>query len=450
MPRLLLTALLALLLFVPVAQASSSQVMSFEAPAELLLDSKREQTLDEIQSFGVSHVRALVYWRQFSAQPRSRKRPRFDTTDPEAYPAGKWGVLDRLVDSIARRKMTIQLTLTGPVPRWATKKRRGKVKDPSAKWFGRWARAVATRYGARVNMWSIWNEPNHPDFLGPQYKNGRPHAPRLYGRLYRAGERAIHRVRGGSDDIVLFGETAPIGNDRVVAPLRILRGALCLDSDYEKKRDCKRLRVDGYAHHAYARTPWTRAEGRNEVNIASLDRLSQAIDKAVRAGVVGRSARDIYLTEYGIQSKPDRFGVSYTRQAEYNAISERIAYANPRVKLFSQYLLYDDRKQSAFQSGLRTHRGGKKRAYDGFILPLAATRYGSRDVLWGRVRPATGPTRVTIQRRVGKGRWRQVQQVQTKGTTYGLSTAHRRGQRYRAVWTRPDGKRITGPKIRAY
>jgi hypothetical protein len=456
--RLILISLVVLLL-PAAASASSKQVMTFEAPAELLLDGAREQALDEIQGFGVGHVRALVYWRQFSANPKSRSKPRFDTADPNAYPPGTWDALDHLVDSIQRRRMTIQLTLTGPVPTWATKKRRGSIKDPSAKWFGRWARAVARRYGNRVNMWSIWNEPNHPEFLGPQYKRGKPHTPRLYRGLYAAGESAIHGAPGGSKDKVLFGETAPIGNQNVVSPIAFLRGALCLSKDYEKSRGCKKLRVDGYAHHAYSRkgNPTFVSEDPEEVSIGTLSRLTSALDKAARAGAIAGN-RGIYLTEFGVQSYPDRIGgVSLTRQAELLAISERIAYANPRVKAFSQYLLFDDKprsgprtqRYSGFESGLRTSKGKKKPAYNGFMLPLAAKRYGSQDVLWGRVRPATGPTQVTIEHRVGNGKWKRLTALQTSGV-YGFRTAHRSKHRYRAVWTRPDGVTFRGPAIRAY
>lgn len=464
MPRQLVLALLALLaaaLLAPAAApASSTQVMTFEAPFELIDDGAREPTLDEIQSFGVTRVRALIYWQDFTARPRSRRRPGFDRRDPAAYPAGTWDRLDHLIDSIQRRGMSVQLTLTGPVPRWATKRRRGHLNSPSAKEYGRWARAVATRYGDRVDLWSIWNEPNHPSFLKPQYKRGKPASPRIYRRLYLAGERAIHGVPGGRGDTVLFGETAPIGNANVVSPLGFLRGAMCLSKSYKKARGCGKLRIDGYAHHAYTRRngPTFVFDDPDSVSIGSLDRLETALDKAARAGAIDRD-RAIYLTEFGIQSKPDPIaGVSFTRQAEYLAISERIAYANPRVAAFSQYLMRDDKprrgsraeRYSGFETGLRTSKGKKKRAYNGFILPLAATRYGSSDVLWGRVRPARGPTEVTIEQKTrARKRWRRVSVVPTSGV-YGFRTDHHRGQRYRAKWTRPDGSTVTGPPIRAY
>ena len=463
MSRQLVLALLALLtaaLLAPAAAAASSrQVMTFEAPGELLDDSKREATLDEIQSFGVDRVRALVYWRDFSARPNSKRRPRFDRANPDAYRPGTWGRLDRLIESTQRRGIEVQLTLTGPVPTWATATRRGHLHRPNAREFGRWVKAVARRYGDRVNLWSIWNEPNHPEFLRPQYRQRRPASPRIYRKLYRAAERALHGVPGGSGDVVLFGETAPIGNANLVSPLGFLRRATCLDRRYKRKRTCDRLRIDGYAHHAY-----TRKNGPNfvhpdadDVSIGALSRLVAALDKAARAGAIPRRL-PIYLTEFGIQSKPDPIaGVSFRRQAEYLAISERIAYANPRVAAFSQYLLRDDRprrgsrlqRYSGFETGLRTSRGRKKPSYDGFVLPLAVKRYGASDVLWGRVRPARGPTEVTIQHKIGRRPWKRLAVVRTSGV-YGLRAGHARKQRYRVRWTRPAGGTITGPPIRAY
>jgi hypothetical protein len=459
-PRLLVIALLAVLLAPAAASASSKQVMTFEAPGELLSDSAREATLDEIQSFGVDRVRALVYWENFTARPNSRHHPRFDRANPDAYPADTWGLLDRLIESTQRRGMQVQLTPTGPVPKWATKRRRGHLNTPSAREFGRWVKALARRYGDRVDLWSIWNEPNHPAFLKPQYKSGRPASPRIYRRLYRAGERAIHRVPGGSKDLVLFGETAPIGNVNLVSPLGFLRKATCLNADYHKARSCKKLRIDGYAHHAYTRKngPTFVHPDEDDVSIGALSRLVAALDKAARAGVVDKHL-PIYLTEFGIQSKPDPIaGVSLKRQAEYLAISERMAYANPRVVAFSQYLLRDDKprrhvpraqRYSGFETGLETSKGRRKPSYDGFKLPLAVKRYGSSDVLWGRVRPATGPTQVTIQHKIRGRKWQRLSVVKTSDV-YGLRADHARKQRYRVKWKPPGGRTITGPPIRAY
>src|SRR5829696_9478958 len=207
--RRLATLTLLLLAALPAvaADASPRQVMTFEAPRELLDDRTRDVTLDEIRGFAVDRVRQLVYWKEYAPKPRNRKRPSFDAANPDAYPGGTWGRLDRLVDAAGARGISVQLTLTGPVPKWATKSRRSYVKKPRPGEFRAFARAVGRRYGDRVSLWSIWNEPNHPQFLGPQYKHDKPHTPRLYRKLYVEGERAIHGVRGGSGDKVLFGET---------------------------------------------------------------------------------------------------------------------------------------------------------------------------------------------------------------------------------------------------
>jgi hypothetical protein len=209
-------------------------------------------------------------------------------------------------------------------------------------------------------------------------------------------------------DVLLLGVTAPRGTPRVVAPLAFLRGALCLSSHYHKRHACKRLDVDGWAHHPYTTSlgPWFHSRRRDDVTIGTLSRLTRALDRARRAHAVRRRV-DLYQTEFGIQSRPDRIvGVSETRQAEYRSISELIAYRNPRVRAFSQYLMRDDlpragtasERYGGFESGLRHSGGAEKLAYDGFRLPLVAER-GRRTHLWGLVRPAHRKTTVRIEYR---------------------------------------------------
>ena len=128
-----------------------------------------------------------------------------------------------------------------------------------------------------------------------------------------------------------------------------------------------------------------------------LSRLTTALDRAAKAGAI-TAHLPLYLTEFGIESTPDPVrGVSLQRQSEYRAISERIAYDNPRVVAFSQYLLRDDSpkpgvpllaRYPGFETGLFTYKGKHKPAYDGFRLPLAVRQSGSKVSLWGLVRPA--------------------------------------------------------------
>lgn len=460
MARILLPLLAALpaLLIPATAAAAPAQWTTFEAPRELLSDTQRDGALDEIAALGVRRVRALVYWRDYAPAADSATKPAFDAADPAAYP--DWGRLDRLFAAAAARGVGVQLTLTGPVPRWATRSKSDQVTRPDPEEFEAFATAVGRRYGAQVDVWSVWNEPNHPQFLLPQFSSGKAASPRLYRKLFQAAQRGL-AASGNGDDRLLLGETAPRGTPRVVAPLAFLRGTLCLSSSYKRDRSCGRLDAGGYAHHAYttAAGPRFRPADADDVTIGVLSRLTRALDRAARAGALP-SGLGIYLTEFGIQSTPDPYaGVSLAQQAEFLAIAEHIAYVNPRVRSFSQYLLTDDApregpatsRYSGFESGLRRSDGRAKPSYAGFRLPMVASDYGSSVVLWGRVRPAGGVAQVEVQVASASGRWKKRRTVTTKASgVWGVKTAHRSGQRYRVRWTAPEGKVYTGPPVRAY
>jgi hypothetical protein len=459
MRRLLPLLLLAVLGAPATASASSRQVTTFEAPRELLSASSREATLDQITAFGVTHVRQLIYWRDYAPTPESGTKPSFDASDPNAYPADTWDTLDALTAAAKAHGVSLTLTLTGPAPRWATRDKKDGLTYPDAKEFGAFATAIGRRYGGDVSTWSIWNEPNQPQFLLPQYRGGKPYSPTLYRRLYQAAYGGLRSTPANASDTILIGETSPRGNSHVVRPLAFLRGMLCLDSKWRKAKSCNELPADGYAHHAYTTSQGPRfaPPSADDVTIGVLQRLVHALDRAASAGALPKQL-PIHLTEFGIQSSPDTVsGVPLSRQAAYIAIAEHIAYVNPRIVAFSQYLMSDDPPRSSgyryggFESGLVSSEGKQKPAFQGFRLPLAAEAYGASDVLWGLVRPLRGHTSVTILRQPkGKG-WRELKTVATTGRgVYALKTAHRAGQRYRVRWTAPDGTAYTGPPISPY
>jgi hypothetical protein len=462
------TIVLALALAAPAAlpaagQASPRQPVAFEAPRELLSFEERDRTLDEIRDFGVTNVRQLVYWQDFAPRPKSKRKPRgrFKASDPATYPTHTWDRLDLLIQGAEARGIKVHLNLTGPVPRWATKSKKDNLTRPMPKEFQAWATAVGRRYGDQVETWSIWNEPNHPRFLKPQYRKGKPYSPGLYRRLYQVGVRGLKKTAANRGDVFLIGETAPRGNSQVVFPLDFFRRMLCLNSSYEKTKKCGRLDADGYAHHAYttAKGPRFVPHDRRDVTLGVLSRLTTALDRAGKAGALPRGL-PIYLTEFGIQSRPDRIqGVTFPKQAAYLSIAEHMAYVNPRVRSFSQYLMRDDRprasalnKYAGFESGLRTSKGSKKPAYKAFRLPLAVENYGRTDVLWGLVRQYRQATTVRIEvDPKGKKGWRKLADVKTTGTgVYSLRATHRKGQRYRVKWTSPGGKRYAGASVRSY
>ena len=447
--RALLIALASLLLVAPAAEARKSQFTIFEAGREIRSHdaAERARVLDEISAFGVRWIRIVMYWREVA--PAS---PGFDATDPAAY---NWTTYDRIVDEARARGIRVLVTPSGPAPDWATLGGDG-VHYPSPTHFRRFMTAVGRRFGSRISYWSIWNEPNHPQFLGPQYRRGKPYSPRLYRRLFWAAHQALNAT-GNRRDRVLMGETAPRGNRNVVAPLRFLRGSLCLNSRYRKRRGCSKLPADGYAHHPYTTRagPFFVSRRRDDVTIGSLWRLTRALKRAERARAIRRRT-PVYLTEFGIQSRPDPvYGVSQTRQAEYRAIGEKLAWNAGRVRAISQYLMRDDlprrggNRYGGFESGLRRSNGRKKLAYRAFRLPMVARRAGRRVRLWGHVRPHDGRERVQIQYRNRHGRWRHLKNDRAGGRGYwATTTRHRRGRSYRVRWRAPQGTRFAGSRTR--
>jgi len=462
----LLTTLGLVALPTATAAARSNQRVLFEAPRELRSDDAalRTGTLDEIKSLGVHWLRIVMYFNDVAPNRDGTHIPTGDEADPGFY---DWTRYDRMLQEADARGFRILLTISGPVPRWATKRRTDHVTRPSPTRFGRFAEAVAKRYGAIVDAYSIWNEPNHPGFLKPQWTGKGRHRDATSARLYRELYRSAHRglKRGGSGRApILIGETAPRGTGHVVHPIIFLRRALCLNARWHMRRSCHKLDADGWAHHAYTtrRGPYFVPPSANDVTIGVLGRLNSALAKAARAGAI-RKGMPIWLTEFGIQSFPDHLmGVSEHTQAEYLAISERIAQHNKRVVAFSQYLMRDDdprqdaesklSRYGGFESGLRHSDGEPKVAYDAFPIPLAALEGRKRTTLWGIVRRADGRTAVKIDyRNRGSSRWHYLKRDHTN--RYGVwstTTSKRRGRRYRVRWTAPDGTRLTGPLTRAH
>jgi hypothetical protein len=450
-----LAAVLAAAVLAAPAAAHPNMSVTFEAPRDLLDPATRDSALAELDTLGVRSLRIVLYWKDVAPDPNGG-RPQLDETDPANY---DWSKYDPLIAAANARGWPVLLTVSGPVPRWATRTGRDFVTRPSPARFQAFMTAAGRHYGGQVATWSIWNEPNLPRFLRPQFANGgRPASPELYRKLYDAGRRGLIAAGRGADP-TLFGELAPRGTGSVVAPLTFLRGMLCLDDDYKKRgRGCGKLDTTGMAHHAYTTRegPWFVPSGPNDVTIGVLGRLTKALDRAANAGAVPRGL-PIWLTEFGIQSFPDDIqGVPLARQPEYQAISERIARSNDRVASFSQYLLRDDPptgpdQYGGFESGLRLADGKAKPSLDGWRLPLAVRREGSKVSIWGRVRPATAPVTAELQIQQGSGAWRTLQNVTTDARgSFTLRGSYRSGRRWRLRWTAPDGTVRTGSPIRAY
>jgi hypothetical protein len=483
------------------AIASHNETVFFEAPGDLVGAPKARQakTLSQLESLGVHALRVTLYWRNVAPRPNHTRRPRFNQANPAAY---HWGEYDSLIAEAVALHWKVLLTVTGPVPRWATPHGQDNYSYPNTTDFGLFMRAVGKRYGIEVKLFSIWNEPNQPGFLRPQYVRRQLVSPAIYRGLFLAGYGGLKASGHFSGMTVLMGETSAVGvSPAVPAPLAFLRGVLCLNSSYKQVGHCSKLPADGYAQHPYANShgPFGTPPA-DDVTIATLGRLVTALDRAAAAGAI-RRGMPVYITEFGVQSVPNPIvGVALAKQAEFDAISEQIAWSNPRIASFSQYLIRDDHpvrhRVVGFQSGLETYRGQQKPAYSGFRLPLVVTRGSSGVSFWGLVRPprvpagdpagssgptgssgATGPsgatgatgasgttgatgatgtsrrsTTVLVQYSSNAGRsWRVLQRVRIASggdwTATGAFAPHRL---WRTEWVSPGGQTFIGAPTRAY
>ena len=459
--RILLVVMTGLALLVPAAaaSASSSQYTTVEAPGELLYGGNPGPALDEVESLGAQAIRLLVNWREIAPEPDAKSAPSFNATDPSAYPDDAWNVYDTAITSARARGIRVHLSITGPAPDWATRKHDGLTKpDPAA--FGKFATAVGRRYGKQVAVWSIWNEPNLGKLLKPIAKN---QSATVYRNLYLKAYAGLRSARVRAP--IVLGEFAPRGNrlkdQGTIAPLAFLRSMLCLDKHYRRARGkrCAKVPAQGVAVHPYstAAGPFLTPPNKDDVTIGVLSRLTTAIDKAAKAGAITGGRLPIYVTEFGVQSYPDkRLGVPLDKQSDFRSISERIAYLDKRVKAFSQYLLRDDAptgSHSAFESGLFLYKNRQaKPALEGFRMPLVVvpSKKASRATLWGLVRPARSAKKagtVTIQFADKGKRWRKLANQRFGRSGYWKRAVNtKKGRAFRVIWKAPDGTKHVGPK----
>jgi hypothetical protein len=448
------------------ARAGKAQWSVFEDHAKLVRSSvsTRARTLNEIQALGADTIRIEVRWSEVAPAPLQRSRPSFDASNPGAYPG--FGPYDDLVRRAAGLGFRLLLTITGDAPRWATAGGLGRSfatanYKPSAGEYGRFAAAVATRYSGRfgglpaVRYFTIWNEPNHKQFLKPQRS-----APSLYRKLVDAAIPQIRRVAAGGAK-VFVGETAPVGRaGKVIGPKSFLRHWLCLSKRFRSLRSggCrhfKRIDADGYAHHPYG--PVDRVPRKADIiNMLAIRKLGKYLDLARRAHRFSRRL-PIYNTEFGLQSHPPDPAVSTTpvRQAAQINEKEEYSYRYPRLKSYSQYLLQDDPPRpgprslrwAGFQTGLRFPNGKKKPAYSAYAFPIAVHRRGRRGArIWGRVRP--GGNRPRLVRLYAGGR-RSGGLIKTNARGYfGARRARAARYRFKAYVIGAGGARVLIGKSR--
>jgi len=485
---IVLLALGAAFLALPVtAGASSSQLSIFHDEPVLrgLTDQDADDAMAEVEYLGADMVRTFVSWRDVAPQVNSRMMPEgFDPGDPDS-PGYDWGNYDEFVDRAERHGLQVFFAISPPLPDWASDEPSGCPHaiagraelgescfwKPSTKQFGQFVKAVARRYAGRVDLYSLWNEPNLEHYLFPQEKQTRygmvDVAAKRYRSLWLHGWRSIARYDPPMRGKVLFGETAAISS-----PVDTLRAALCLDPEglpfkgriraLQGCRDPVKLPVGGFAHHPYGQfasgSVFKRSGSDDSITMGYLRRLHDVIDGAARRGRIP-PRRGIYLSEFGFQSKPpDRFkGLSLDDQARALNEAERLFYKDRRIRSVAQFELYDapePEEADIFNTGLRFFGGALKPAWRAYRMPLTVERVRPGVVeVWGHVRPGDGRVTAVVTANIRRGgRHVLATRVRTNESGFFQFRVRRADAdqlRYSLSWRSPKNELMRGRVARA-
>ncbi|HEX4344813.1 MAG TPA: hypothetical protein VHZ31_04565 [Solirubrobacteraceae bacterium] len=461
--KLLLATVLLSCLCTTAAQAAPDQVSFIQDDDQLLYrgDRTAARTLVTARSLGADAVRVTVLWsvvadgadlnnadiKRLKTKALRKKalaqRKRFKATDPHTYPTRNWDRYDNVVKQATALGMRVLFTVTGPGPRYAhrvappSQRANAGTYKPIPSRFRQFVQAVGTRYSGkyrdengirkalpRVALWSLWNEPNQPGWLTPQWEkvDGQvvPASPALYRELYQYGRQGL-ALSGHGGDVVLLGETAPLGSTKRgprngIEPVPFLRELVCVNPAGQQytgmdatRRHCDdfqklgAIHAFGYAHHPYTKkaAPTVKPSTPDDITIANIGTLGPILDQlSVESGGKIPSAMPILLTEFGYESNPPdpRNGIPLLKQAQYNELADFLAYNDPRVKATTQFQLRDAAPVAkypkgsrlywfTYQSGLYNLKGEAKPAAFAYAFPLVMYPAGAGMTgFWGQMR----------------------------------------------------------------
>lgn len=372
-------------------------------------------------------IRLFVYWDQVA--PQGAEKPfGFDPRDP-ADPAYRWEAVDRQVRSAVSSGVSPIISAFW-APYWALDGEqsggRGAAR-PNPQALADFFTAAAKRYSGsfadlpRVRLWQVWNEPNLPAYISPQYDSaGRLVSADWYRSMVNAAADAIHAVH--ADNVVIAGGQSPFGPDAQSpdrgAPLTFMRSLLCLSAAVNPKPVCRKpVRFDVWAHHPYTSgSPTHHAAGANDVSLPDLWKMRVLLEAGVKAGtLVSRGDVGFWVTEFSWDTNPpDPLGVPERLHARWVA-EGMFRMWSQGVSAVAWFQLRDQpfTPSSPVQSGLyfRGEAGIEsdkpKLALTAFRFPFVAFREPKTKTImyWGRS-PA-GRAGVIVDQQVS-GKWRSV------------------------------------------
>jgi len=360
----LATAAAAILLLAAAAPARAERgLLVGVADDRLKWQSRSWATVSVLRDLGADAVRITVSW-----EP-GRRVSRYD-----------WDGLQRTVTAASGMRVVVSVF--------------GRAKDAPADEASRreycgYVGSLLQRFPT-VNDVVIWNEPNSNDFWQPQFQGGASAAPAAYGALLATCWDTLHALRPG---VNLLSSTSPRGNDNAFAvsnaghsPGTFVRRV----GTWYRASGRTRPLFDTAGHHPYpanaAEGPSARHTSSKTIGQGDLDKLTAALKGAFSG--TAQPLPKVWYMEDGFQSAvPGHKSFAYSgrendakagdRQAELLAEAVRLAYCQPGVGAFFNFLLVDEPSLAAWQSGLFWADGYPKPAYDAFRAAIADVHAGA-------------------------------------------------------------------------
>jgi hypothetical protein len=369
---------------------------------------------------GSRYVRIYLYWR--TVAPHHKPASLALQADPSTY---DWaaGHLQENVDAAVAEGLDAMLTIRS-APNYA---QRGKpnsrgTRNPDPAMFRAFVKAATSHFRFDVKLWGIWNEPNSPQFLTPQYRNGKLVSPALYKNLLKAAAPAVYRF---PENKIVAGETSPFGHTpphgHNPGPLAFLRKLLCMSGrSSPRPTSCNpKLKADYWTTHPYTSgSPWHHAFNPDDVSFGDVPSWKRLVSRAVNAGHLrnrgGGKNVGYWLDEFSWDTKPpDPRSVPLSLHARWTAEALYRARTFGIGALFWGQLRDYPLSAAPYQSGLYfcdttpsnsctdpledPQDASAKPALRAFTFPFIAYASHGRIRVWGRVPTGAGDVQIKNQ-----------------------------------------------------
>lgn len=301
-----------------------------------------------------------------------------------------WTLPDSVFDEFERNGVQWYPILCYGAQDWEA--RRGPRTDED---FARWEQYVErtlSRYRGRAPYWSVWNEPNIPDFWRPEPR------PEDYARMLRVTREAARRADPAAK--LCAPSIAPLsGWDRKFVERLYELGA--------------KDNFDVFDYHYYRTDPPEDALERELAEIRAV---------MARHG----DAKPVWVSESGITSPIQHRPESYERQASLVARNLLLARALgvERFFYFDMQNWHDDPHESWDSTLGLVEAGGARKP--SFFAVRTLVRETSATAMVGRVRPMAGGAEAVLMRDPADGSYTLsawLTEKQTSGTTVEVAAA---------------------------